>query len=417
MNFLNTTLTQKALVCAVIILCFTTSCDKRDGNTNTSFTVEKFDPVQVAKTNPMKVYVHYMPWFFSKEYDGNWGGHWTMANKNPDEVVNGKANIAAHIYPEIGPYSSNDPDVLEYHSLLIKYSGFDGVLFDWYGTQSIYDYPQILEATNNARNKISLSGIEYAVVYEDRTLEANAANDTVLQRQLAQSDFEYLKNIYFKDKNYIHVNGAPLTGVFGPIIIEDGEVWSRVFNGAKTDPTFITLWGEGNDGGDETDGEFGWIWNGGSNHFQLVSSFYDKPNVNFKMGIAYPGFDDYYQEGGWGSGLGWEIDPENGATLKSLLDLAIEKNITHLQVATWNDFGEATSIEPSLEYGSSYLEQIQSFTGVDYGKSELDLVKDLYNKRKRFKNNIQTQMKLDQVYYYLISLQVSKASELLQEIN
>jgi len=26
-------------------------------------------------------------------------------------------------------------------------------------------------------------------------------------------------------------------------------------------------------------------------------------------------------------------------------------------------------------------------------------------------------MKLDQVYYYLISLQVSKASELLQEIN
>lgn len=417
MNFLNTTLTQKALVCAVIILCFTTSCDKRDGNTNTSFTVEKIDPVQVAKTNFMKVYVHYMPWFFSKEYDGNWGGHWTMANKNPDEVVNGKANIAAHIYPEIGPYSSNDPDVLEYHSLLMKYSGFDGVLFDWYGTQSIYDYPQILEATNNARNKISMSGMEYAVIYEDRTLEANAANDTVLQRQLAQSDFEYLKNIYFKDKNYIHVNGAPLTGVFGPIIIEDGEVWSRVFNSSKTDPAFITLWGEGNDGGDETDGEFGWIWNGGSNHFQLVSSFYDKPNVNFKMGIAYPGFDDYYQEGGWGSGLGWEIDPKNGATLKSLLDLAVEKNITHLQVATWNDFGEATSIEPSLEYGSSYLEQIQSFTGVDYGKAELDLVKDLFNKRKRFKNNIQTQQKLDQVYYYLISLQVSKASELLQEIN
>jgi len=149
----------------------------------------------------------------------------------------------------------------------------------------------------------------------------------------------------------------------------------------------------------------------------LVSSFYDKPNVKFKMGIAYPGFDDYYQEGGWGSGLGWEIDPENGATLKSLLDLAIEKHITHLQVATWNDFGEATSIEPSLEYGSSYLEQMQSFTGVDYGKTELDLVKDLYNKRKRFKNNIQAQLKLDQVYYYLISLQVAEASTLLLEIN
>ncbi len=30
------------------------------------------------------------------------------------------------------------------------------------------------------------------------------------------------------------MNSAPLTGVFGPIIIEDGEVWSRVFNGFYT---------------------------------------------------------------------------------------------------------------------------------------------------------------------------------------
>ncbi len=83
--------------------------------------------------------------------------------------------------------------------------------------------------------------------------------------------------------------------------------------------------GEGNDAGIETDGEYAWIWNGGSNHYQLVSSFYDNSAVSFKMGVAYPGFDDYYQEGGWGNGLGWEIDPNNGATLKSLLDLALQK--------------------------------------------------------------------------------------------
>lgn len=406
---------MKKMLAAVLLISVFSCADKIVQED--SFVVEEFDAVQVSKTNPMKVYVHYMPWFFSKNYDGQWGSHWTMANANPDDTLDGKAMIASHIYPEIGPYSSNDPDVLEYHFLLMKYSGFDGVLFDWYGTQQLYDYPQLLQATNNARMHLYNSGLEYAIVYEDRTMQSNASNDTSLQRQLAAADIQYLKNEYFNDSNYIHLNSSPMLAVFGPIVIEDSSVWNRVFDHVNADPTFLTLWGEGGDAGSETDGEYGWIWNGGTNHHQLVSSFYDNSNVTFKLGVAYPGFNDYYQEGGWGNGLGWEIEPNNGATFKSLLDLALQKNLTHLQIATWNDFGEATSIEPSLEYGTEYLEEVQSFTGVSFGKPELMLIKNLYDKRKRFKNNSELQLKLDQVCFYLISLQVTEAIELLIEIN
>ena len=42
---------------------------------------------------------------------------------------------AAHYYPKIGPYASNDPDVLEYHFLLMKAAGVTGIILDWYGPE------------------------------------------------------------------------------------------------------------------------------------------------------------------------------------------------------------------------------------------------------------------------------------------
>ena len=91
---------------------------------------------QGTDTFDKPVYMHYMPWFDSPNYNTNWGAHWTMANKNPNLIVDeitGKREIASHYYPLIGPYDSQDPDVIEYHFLLMKYSGVDGILINWYG--------------------------------------------------------------------------------------------------------------------------------------------------------------------------------------------------------------------------------------------------------------------------------------------
>ena len=107
------------------------------------FELQVFAPVPVPKTNGLKVYAHYMPWFESKDVNGAWGSHWTMATQNPDLFDEyGRRHIASHYYPDIGPYSSMDPDVIEYHLLLMKLSGIDGVLIDWYGAFDVYDYQQ-----------------------------------------------------------------------------------------------------------------------------------------------------------------------------------------------------------------------------------------------------------------------------------
>src|SRR5579863_7252057 len=79
------------------------------------------------------VMVHYLPWFVSQPYSGSWGWHWTMNHFNPDVInpTNGQAEIASWYYPLIGPYDSADPAVLEYHVLLMKLGGIDGVIVDW----------------------------------------------------------------------------------------------------------------------------------------------------------------------------------------------------------------------------------------------------------------------------------------------
>ena len=88
---------------------------------------------QVEKRQDMRIYVHYMPWFQTKDFSGEWGMHWTMANCNPDQVdADGKRQIASHFYPLIGPYDSSDPVVLDYHALLMKYAGIEGVLVTGY---------------------------------------------------------------------------------------------------------------------------------------------------------------------------------------------------------------------------------------------------------------------------------------------
>src|SRR5689334_12102170 len=100
-----------------------------------------------AQAQPKPVLVHYMPWYVAKPYSSSWGWHWTMNHFNPDTTnSSGHRQIASQYYPLIGPYDSLDPVVLEYHVLLMKLAGVDGVIVDWYGPDNYYDY-----AVNNAR--------------------------------------------------------------------------------------------------------------------------------------------------------------------------------------------------------------------------------------------------------------------------
>src|ERR1700712_25556 len=84
-----------------------------------------------ASNEDKPVMVYYMSWYAAKPFSSEWGWHWTMDHFDPEKVnASGEREIASWYYPLIGPYDSADPVVLEYHVLLMKLAGIDGVIVD-----------------------------------------------------------------------------------------------------------------------------------------------------------------------------------------------------------------------------------------------------------------------------------------------
>ena len=180
-----------------------------------------------AQAQPKQVMVHYMPWFQAPNIMGSApkGFHWTYNTYfNPNIITNGQRQIASWYYPLIGPYDSLDPVVLEYHVLLMKLGGIDGVIVDWYGPDNYYDY-----GINNARtlavfNYAQKAGLKAALCYEDATISAEIAGGpmggiTVTAGNAvahAQQTMLYTQTNYFADANYFRLNGAPVFLNFGP---------------------------------------------------------------------------------------------------------------------------------------------------------------------------------------------------------
>ena len=83
--------------------------------------------------------------------------------------------------------------------------------------------------------------------------------------------------------------------------------------------------------------------------------------------------------------------------------------------ATWNDYGEGTQIEPTVQDGFTDLEEIQKFTGVPYGLSQLELVYDLYQAREEYLNNATEESLLNQASSDINNLDFAPATTIIDQ--
>jgi hypothetical protein len=328
----------------------------------------------VPKTNPMKVYVQFMPWFQTPETLGgtNWGWHWTMNNQNPNTILaNGQRQIASNYYPLIGPYDSSDPTVIEYQMLLMKLSGIDGAMVDWYGVQGTNgDINSLLSASNKIVSATQNYGLQVGVTLEDR-FSASTSQVT--------ANINYLDQNYFTQSNYIKAgtSNTPLMTLFGPITFQQPSQWTTILSGVSQKPAIVPLQYQASQVGSPASGEMGWVYQdpNTTDNLTVQQNFLANEAGKFpnSIGVAYPGYNDFYAQGDAGAGSGFVIPENNGQTLSNTLGLTetYSKNISAVQVATWNDYGEGTMIEPTVQNGFSSLQQIQAYTGVPYGLSQL----------------------------------------------
>lgn len=369
----------------------------------------------VDKTNSTKLYMHYMPWFHSKEYSGYWGSHWRMSNKNPENITNdGRREIASHYYPLIGPYDSGDPVLINYHLLLMKYAGIDGILIDWYGSHNILDYGSNLKNSNAIIDGARRIGLQFGIVYEEFTCEEVERRKDLTDIEAAREDMRYMSDQYWNQPNYVRINNRPLLLTFGPRHFLDKGQWTTILSDIPEPIEFYPLWHHKHRVGEQNAaGEFAWVdFNEDLNE---LKTFYSNDRSN-RIASAYPGFHDYYVQGGWGDSYGY-VDLAEGENFNNTLELADDKNMSIIQFVTWNDFGEGTMLEPTEEYGFSFIHQIQQFAGVkDYDQTSFDVILDYYQKSKQYSQDASVQDELDDALNALIQLDIVKAESILSQL-
>jgi len=335
-----------------------------------------------APASPPLLLAHYMPWFEADPASGRWGWHWTMHHFDPQLVTNGRRQIASHYYPLAGPYDSGDEDLLECQAQLMKLSGIDGVVFDWYGSSGQLDY-----GINSAHSMkfvpvLKKAGLRFCVMYEESTLPTLVKRGKLTDDQTpaqCRADMNWLETNWFPEPSYVRLGGKPVVMSFGWGYFNKGE-WQDILSSLSPSPILFTE-GRMRPG---ASGEYAW-----TERKDGLDRFYERAKgyPSF-IASAYPGFRDIYADAG---GKSYPVmDDENGATFVRTLAKGLASGAPIIQIATWNDWGEGTNIEPSVEFGYRYLETLQATRrkmnprSMPYSAGDLRLPIKLYLLRKQY---------------------------------
>lgn len=403
-----------------------------------------FAAPEIGNGAPKAVMVHYMPWFQSPySLGGNsWGYHWTMNHFNPNVInpTNDEPEIASWYYPQIGPYDSLDPAVLEYQVLLMKLAGIDGVIVDWYGRDDYYDYGINNQRTLALFNYTRRAGLKFSLCYEDATIQAEinggGKNGVTVTAGTAiahaQQTLLYAQTNFFTDPSFLRLNNAPVLLNFGPQYFHNSSDWASIFSVLDTtnQPAFFT---EDNRLAPVGAGAFDWppmsLSGGGTN--MLTPAELQSYLVNFDqkggswpdyISSAFPRFHDIYAQAGMGSSYGY-LNDADGSTFTYTLSRAMTNNSALVQIVTWNDFGEGTIVEPTVEYGYRDLGIVQNLrrqyldAAFPYHTNDLMMALRFYNLRKQYENNPAISSELDRIFTNIVSGQVTLANSQLTGIE
>jgi len=384
----------------------------------------------VPKESSPLLLVHYMPWYQAPPVSGSWGWHWTMNHFTPELAdETGHREIASQFYPLTGPYDSRDLALLEYQVLLMKLSGIDGVIVDWYGSENFWDYGLLNESTQALFVYIKKAGLLFSICYEDQTIRNMIDNKHLAQedaRANAQKEMLYMQGNWFGDDAYLRTSERPVLFVFGPQYFKSVSDWETLFSVLNAKPVFIT---EDNTLPPVTTSSFPWppMWASKDGVLtekalnDYLTSFYKKAaNWDFWVASAFPGFKDINKEAGLSGGYGF-LDARDGETFKSTMQLALENNPDAIQLVTWNDYGEGTNIEPTEEYGYQYLEIVQDIvrTSINpefqYTAEDLAVPLQLLRLRKQYEGNTDINDQLDQAFSFLVAGELDTAKAIINQ--
>ena len=380
----------------------------------------KADPPPKKPPAQKMIMAHYMPWFEAKPFSSDWGWHWTMNHFKPDEQTSGKRGAASKFYPLIGLYDSGDPAALQCHVLLMKMAGINGVIFDWYGSDDYFDYASINRNTKKMLPFLARAGLKFAICYETQTVPLEIKGGKIAEAEAVIHGEKLLQEMqkdFFMSPSYVKLSGRPVLLAFGDPYYNDAQ-WNQILVKSSPRPLFFTE----DDRLTPTAAVGGFDWphprSNQESDDNAQQGFYQRAEKwPFFIAAAFPRFDDIYKEAGVRDSYG-HIADKGGKTYENTLARALTSSAQIVQIATWNDWGEGTQIEPSQEFGYRDLETTQKLCNQytknsPYSSADLRLPVKWYLLRKKYANNSEVSAKLDAFFDLAVAGRMKESRALL----
>ncbi len=313
------------------------------------------------------VHTFFYSWFGNPETDGkynNWNHqiipHWVDSTWNNAGNYPGGEDIGANFYPQLGSYSSNDPEIIAIHLKQIRDAGIGVIAFSWWGKDSFSNKSvrTYLEMANKYGLKIAFH-IEpiYKTVGEFK------------------AHLEYITANYTDHPAFYKLNGKPFYYLYNSYKLNYRD-WQTMLNpdsvstirNTPVDGVFISLWtlrldGEftvksGFDGFYTYFGTDGFVYGSTTSNWQHMSEFAKENNLIFVPCVA-PGYMDTRIRP-WNEKNSRSRD--HGQYYEKMFMHAVNVHPQFIGITSFNEWHEGTQIEPAIP------KKLSSYTYEDYGE-------------------------------------------------
>ncbi len=309
-----------------------------------------------SQTLDREVWAFYYGWYGNPATSSGWR-HW----KGVDAV--GKRIENSTDFPALGAYDSHDPKIVDAQAAAARTAGITGFIASWWGRGSFEDRGIPLLLTAARRHGLAVSAY----------YEKIEGNDPASRKAAAVADLDYLLSRYGGDKAWLRSGGKPVIFVYGRALHAlPAAAWREVLAQVRRD----------NPGGavfiaDSEAPEFASVFDGTSTYNITGQTQHKTPaQIRAWAHAAYPhmvaaagpgkistvtvipGYDDRK--------VGRPpprpvTDRWGGETYRVLWQEAIAAAPNWVLITSWNEWHEGSEIEPSVQYGSLYLDETKTY--------------------------------------------------------
>lgn len=326
-----------------------------------------------------KVLAFYYVWYGTPWGTGvlqQWAG-WNTYGYDPEKVTRGRREAAIPCFPLDGLYDSSSEYTIRRHLYQAKQAGLDGFIVSWWGfPDRMKDDTTVKSADASLRKLLEIApeGFDVTLYYETAKYGEKPVPQNV------REDFERIVKEYCSKPRWMKVDGRPVIVIYERVMNEMKEAcsndigeWKAIrkdlkdkgydlfFVGDSLDPAYVECMDALH-----TYNPIGYTTRGidlGPLYKKAADALHQAGKIF--VATVTPGFD--HDKVRWPAGERLLEPRRNGGYYIESWNTALSCNPNWIFVTSWNEWYEASQIEPSVEYGHDYItltmQQVRRFKG------------------------------------------------------